>query len=332
MAEKDFYADLGVARDASQDEIQRAYRKLARTYHPDVNKDPGAEAKFKEVSEAYDVLSDPQTRKKYDAFGADFRHVPDGVDPQAWARAQRGGQDPFGGGYGGGDPFGGSYSYSGGGPKGGWTSAEDIDLDDLLGGMFGGRAGRGGRSWGGGPVPGADQEVEFELPFADAYAGTRRSIEISGAGGSRTVEVNIPAGVTDGQRVRIAGQGGRGSGGGPAGDLYLIVRLAPDPRYRVEGKDIHVTLPISASEAALGAQVALDTPGGSATVRIPAGSSSGRKLRLKGRGMPSTRGVAGDLYAQLRIVMPKDISPEAKALYEQLAAASDFDPRARSVA
>jgi curved DNA-binding protein len=309
----DFYAALGVSRTASQDELQRAYRKLARTYHPDVNKDPGAEDRFKQVSEAYDVLSDPETRRRYDAFGPDFRQVPEGVDPETWARARAG----AGAARGPGGPRGDErvhFGYGGGG--------EDIDLDDLFGGMFSGRTGRG---WG--PVPGADQEAELEVTLDEAYRGGRRSFTLSGPGGQRNIDVNIPAGVTDGQRIRLAGQGGQGSDGAPAGDLYLLVHLAPDSRYRVDGRNVSVDLPLAPWEAALGASVALDIPGGEAKVKIPAGTSSGRRLRLRGKGLPNPRGTPGDLFAEIKIVMPPELTDEERRLFEELAAGATFDPR-----
>ncbi|MEV4244604.1 DnaJ C-terminal domain-containing protein [Streptosporangium canum] len=311
---RDFYESLGVSRDAGQDEIQSAYRKLARTYHPDVNKDPGAEDRFKEISEAYSVLSDPATRRRYDAFGPDFRQVPEDVDPDTWARA-RAGRGARGGRAGAG---------AGAGPGGPAGFGEGVDFEDLLEGLFSGRGGgRAGRGWG--PIPGADQEAEIELTVEDAYRGGRRSITVGG----RRIDVNIPAGVTDGQRIRLAGQGGRGSDGAAAGDLYLIVRIAPHPRYRVEGRDIRVQLPVTPWEAALGASVAVDTPAGEAKVKVPAGSSSGRRLRLRGRGMPNPRGTPGDLFAEVRIMVPAALSDEERRLFEQLAAVSTFDPRRR---
>lgn len=323
MAERrDFYDVLGVGRDADAKKIQRAYRKLARANHPDVNKDPEAEQRFREISEAYDVLSDPATRQRYDAFGHDFRRVPEDVTPEMWARAQAAGggrADPFGGA---GGPFGGAGSPFGGGEQ--WYSADDIDLDDLLGGMFGSR----GRGRGRGPIPGADQEYEIELPLQDAYSGTKRQFTVSGPEGTRTIDVTIPPGVTTGQRIRLAGQGGHGLGGGPRGDLYLIVRLQPDDRFRVEGKDIYVRLPVTAPEAALGATVSCDTPGGPAKVKVPPLSSSGRKLRLRGRGMPSRSGENGNLYAEVSIVMPDRLTDEQRDLYSQLAAT--FTAHARS--
>jgi curved DNA-binding protein len=316
---RDFYEVLGVSRDASPDEIQRAYRKLARTYHPDVNKDPEAEEKFKEVSEAYDVLSDPAMREKYNAFGPDFRRVPDDVDPQAWGRAQAAGSG-FGAGRG--------WNGSGGSPAGGdgvWFTSdmgdEGIDIEELLGGMFGSRR----RGWG--RAAGADQEVEVVVTVEEAYTGGTRSLAVSGASGERRIDVTIPPGVTDGQRIRLAGQGGRGTGGGAPGDLYLRVRFAPHPRYRVEGRDIHVILKLTPWEAALGTSVPVDTPGGEAKVRVASGASSGKRLRLKGRGLPNPRGKPGDLYAEVRIMVPPKLTDNERRLFEELATVSTFDPR-----
>jgi curved DNA-binding protein len=310
VAATDFYEILGVDRNATGEEIQREYRKLARTYHPDVNKDPAAEKRFQEISEAYDVLSDPSTRRRYDAFGPDFRQVPDHVDPETWAQASRAGRP-------------GRTSAR---DEGVWVPSgfpdDDLDLEDLLGGLFG-RSGR--RGWG--SIAGADQEAELVLPVEDAYRGVRRSITFPGPGEPRTLEVTIPAGVTDGQRIRLAGQGGQGTGNAGPGDLYLIVRLAPHPRYRVDDRDIYVDLPLAPWEAALGVSVAVDTPGGEAKVRVRAGTSTGKRLRLRGRGLPNPRGAAGDLFAEVRIMVPSSLTPEEHRLFEQLAAISTFDPR-----
>jgi curved DNA-binding protein len=304
---KDFYEILGVPRTATQAEIQKAYRKLARTYHPDVNKDPGAEERFKEVSEAYDVLSDADTRKKYDAFGSSFRQVPDGVDPETWAAAQRGGPRR-------------------GAPGGfeGWTTVDSdgygFDFDDIFGGVFGRRAR--------GPMRGADQEAELVLTVEEAFNGGRRWIQLPGSDGPRSYEVKIPPGVIDGQRIRLAGQGGRGAGSGAAGDLYLVVRIKPHRRFRLDGRDIVVDLPLTPWEAALGAKVPVKGPDGEHNVTVPAGSSSGRRLRLKGKGMPNPKGAPGDLYAEVKIVVPKKLDKKEKELFEELADVSHFDPRA----
>jgi curved DNA-binding protein len=316
---RDFYEVLGLSRDADASDIQRAYRTLARTLHPDVNKELRAEEAFKELSEAYDVLSDPDQRKRYDAFGEDFRRVGADVDPDAYRRSR---------GYAGAGAGGGrSSGWGGGGPSGGFRysgSGDDVDLEDLLGGIFGGRGGgRGG--WG--PVSGSDHETEMEVTVEEAYNGTERTLSINGPDGPRTIDVNIPAGVVDGQRIRLRGQGGQGSGGGETGDLYLIVRIAPHPRYRLDGRDLHVLLPLAPWEAALGASVDIDTPGGSATVNVPAGTSSHRRLRLKGRGLPNKRGKPGDLYAEAQIKVPRSPSADERELLEQLGKVSTFNPR-----
>jgi curved DNA-binding protein len=295
---RDYYDALGVSRTASTEELQRAYRTLARQYHPDVNHDPGAEERFKEISEAYSVLSDPDTRRRYDRFGPDFRQVPEGYE--AYADAPRAGRR--------------------GSPAGSPFGVGDIDFDDLFSGLFGSRGG-------GGPIPGADQEAELELSVEEAYRGGRRHIILSGAGEPASFEVTIPPGVTDGQRIRLAGEGGQGSGSGAAGDLYLVARIAPHPRYRVTGRDISVDLPLAPWEAALGSSVPVLTPGGEAKVRVPAGSSTGRRLRLRGEGMPNPRGAPGDLYADVKIMVPRELTPRERELFEALGRDSTFDPR-----
>jgi curved DNA-binding protein len=303
--EQDYYEVLGVRRDASQEEIQQAYRKLARSYHPDLNKDPGAEERFKDISEAYAVLSDPETRKRYDVFGPGFRQVPEDADPRTWRRA-------------------GAASGAGREAGSGFGSGlgDGINLDDLLGGLFGGRVGGGF-----GTIPGADHEAELEVTVEEAYRGTQRTVSLGTAEGTRTLDVTIPAGVTDGQRIRLAGQGGQGSGGARAGDLYLIVRIAPHPRYRVQGRDVSTDLLLAPWEAALGTSVAVDLPDGEAKVTVPAGTSSGRRLRLRGRGLPNPRGKPGDLYAVAKIMVPRRLSRKERRLFEELAAESSFDPR-----
>ncbi|MFE1880159.1 DnaJ C-terminal domain-containing protein [Streptomyces diastatochromogenes] len=306
---RDFYEVLGVPRTADRDEIQRAYRTLARKYHPDINKDPEAEERFKEINEAFSVLSDPDQRARYDRFGEDFRKVPEDWEERVGAGAGAGG---------------GFRWATGGGPRVRYATsgfgAEGVDVEDLFGSFFGG-AGRM-------RVPGADQEAELPLTVEEAYRGGRRTVTLAGSDGQRRYEVDVPAGVTDGQRIRLAGEGGRGSGDGSAGDLYLGVRIQPHPEFRLDGRDVHVRLPVTPWEAALGATVPVPTPSGAtAKVTVPAGSSSGRRLRLRGEGMPGPRGANGDLYAELRIMVPPRLSDRERELMEELAAVSSFDPR-----
>ncbi|MFB6636297.1 DnaJ C-terminal domain-containing protein [Streptomyces chartreusis] len=307
---RDFYEVLGVARTADPDEIQRAYRTLARRYHPDVNKDPQAEERFKEINEAFSVLSDPEQRARYDRFGEDFRKIPEDWEERVAAGAGAGS---------------GFWGTTGGGPRVRYSTTgfggEGVDVEDLFGSLFGG-AGRM-------RVPGADQEAELPLTVEEAYRGGRRTVTLAGPAGQRRYQVDVPPGATDGQRIRLAGEGGRGSGDdAPAGDLYLRVRIQPHPEFRLDGRDVHVRLPVTPWEAALGATVPVPTPSGAtAKVTVPAGSSSGRRLRLRGEGMPGPRGVNGDLYAELRIMVPPRLSDRERELLEELAAVSSFDPR-----
>jgi curved DNA-binding protein len=263
-------------------------------------------------------------RRRYDSFGPDFRRVPEGMDAETWARAAgragaSAGAGPATGRRGGPAGTGGERVWHGSG------TGADVDLDDLLGGLFT----RGRRGWGG-PVAGADQEAEVNLTVEEAYGGGRRAMTISGPDGSRTLTVTVPAGVTEGQRIRLAGQGGQGSDGAPPGDLYLVVRIAHHPRYRLDRRDIHVDLPVAPWEAALGVTAAIDTPGGEAKVKVPRGTSSGRRLRLRGRGLPNPKGTPGDLIAEVRIMVPSKLTGEEQRLFEELAAASSFDPRSQS--
>lgn len=302
----DYYETLGVPRDASADDIRRAYRKLARENHPDVNKDPGAEDRFKDVTEAYEVLRDPEKRQRYDHLGANWRA----------------GQDVSG-----------AQGFRDGGFPGGGFGDVRVDFgqggefSDFFQDLFGDRrragAGRGGDGFGGFAMRGADHEAVLDLTLEEAAAGRSRHITL---GDGRGYDVAIPKGVRDGQRIRLAGQGGPGIEGGPSGDLFLRVRIAPHPRFRVEGNDLHVDLPVSPSEAALGARVPVPTLTGTARVLVPAGSSSGRRLRLRGEGMPTSGGGHGDLFAQVQIMVPRQLSERQRELYEQLAA-SRFDPR-----
>jgi curved DNA-binding protein len=310
----DYYDALGVGRSASAEEIQRAFRALARQYHPDVNKDPSAEDRFKEINEAYHVLSDPETRSRYDRFGPQFRNVPDD-----YARAAAGGQT------------GRARAGTTRGQRGGtrvYSSGSGIDIEDLLGGLGGGgfdsifdqfRTG--------GPVAGADQQAEIELTVEEAYTGGRQHITLGTGADERSYDVTIPPGVTDGRRIRLSGQGGHGGRGGARGDLYLVVRIKPHPRYRLDGRDVYVDLRLAPWEAALGAAVPLMGPGGELKVTVPAGSSSGRRIRLAGEGMPNQRGKPGDLYAVVQIVVPHRLKKRERDLFEELASVSNFDPR-----
>jgi curved DNA-binding protein len=310
---RDYYEVLGVPRNADADQLQQAYRKLARDNHPDVNRDPAAEERFKEVNEAYHVLSDPQLRARYDRFGDDFRQVPEDWDQRVRAGGARAGAGA------GRAERGGRSVYTTDGDFGDFGGIDGIDLDDLFGGMFGrGRAG---------PIAGADQEAELPLSVEEAYRGGRRPITLSGTTEPRTYTVTIPPGVTDGQRIRLVGEGGQGRGSGTSGDLYLVVRIPPHPRFRVDGRDITVSLPLAPWEAALGATVPVTTPGGERKVTVPAGSSTGRRLRLRGEGMPRARGAPGDLHAEVRIMVPPQSTPRERELFAELSETSAFDPR-----
>jgi curved DNA-binding protein len=309
---QDYYEVLGVGRDASSDDIRGAYRKLARKYHPDLNKEPEADDRFKAVAEAYEVLRDPEKREKYDRLGANWRAGEDVSGAQGYP--------------------GGGYGYPGGGYGDVHVDfGEGGDFSDFFENLFGGRTGtggtrRGGNGFGGFNVPmrGADHEAMLDLTLEAAAAGGKRHITL---GDGRDYDVNVPSGVHDGQRIRLAGEGGPGVDGGPSGDLFLRVRIAPHPRFRVEGHDLNVDLAVTPSEAALGALVSVPTLTGTARVRVPAGSSSGRKLRLRGEGLPTSGGEHGDLFARIQIVVPKELDDRQRELYEQLAAATQFDPR-----
>jgi curved DNA-binding protein len=318
VAFRDYYEALGVPRDAGEEDIRRAYRKLARQYHPDVNKDEGAEDRFKEIAEAYEVLRDPEKRERYDRFGANWKAGEDVSGAEGFGGGRPGG---FGGGQGGFRDV--RVDFGSGGDFG------DLgDFSDFFEGFFGRSRGRGGdgarRSAGfdGFSTRGADQEATIELSLEEAARGGRRRITLDG----RDYEVNIPQGVREGQRIRLAGEGGPGAGGGPSGDLFLRVRLKPHPRFHVEGRDLQVELPVTPWEAALGATVEVPTLDGTTKVRVPAGSSSGRRLRLRGQGMPDGRG-NGDLYATVEIEVPKKLTDEEREAFERLGSVSNFDPR-----
>jgi curved DNA-binding protein len=295
---KDYYEVLGVPRDASADEIRRAYRKLARQYHPDINHENDAEERFKEVGEAYEVLNDPEKRERYDRLGDPRSAGAEGPDMAGF-------EDMFG--------------------RGGF--GPDVRVEFGEGGFsdfFESLFGQGAGTADGGPLRGRDREAVLDLSLEESLEGGRRRLSLDS---DDSFEVNIPAAVREGQRIRIAGKGAAGRGGGPPGDLYLLVHLRPHRRFRREGDDLQVDLRVTPWEAALGATVPVPTLSGTAQVKVPQGSSSGRRLRLRGRGLPTRDGGRGNLYATVEVAVPKDLSDEQRDLFEKLAAASDFDPR-----
>jgi len=312
MEFKDYYQIMGVKRDASQDEIKRAYRKLARKYHPDVSKEKDAENRFKEVGEAYEVLKDPEKRAAYDQLGADWKAGQDFRPPPGWDQ----GFEFHGGGFTGGDQFSDFFEslFGRGGFGGGFTRRAQRSFD----------------------ARGEDSYAKVLIDLEDAYRGANRTLSLKqtqvGSDGrphlkERNLNVHIPKGVRQGQHIRLGKQGGAGIGKGEAGDLLLEVEFRPHPYYRVDGKDVLLDLPVSPWEAALGATVKVPTPAGTVDLKIPAGSSGGRKLRLKGRGIPAK--LPGDLYVVLQIALPPATTETAKAAYLQLEKVLDFNPRAR---
>ena len=298
MKYSDYYAALGVERGASGEEIKKAYRRLAQKYHPDVSKEPEAEVRFKEIAEAYQTLKDPEKRAAYDALGQrpqgeEFRPPPD------WARQHAGGDAGF--------------------------SFEDVDFGDLFSRFKTGRGGGFGPA--GNSMPGQDFEIPAEISIEDAFNGTTLDLQLSmpeydASGQARRaphrVKARIPPGAVDGQRLRLPGKGGKGFGGGRAGDLYLDITLKPHPVYRAAGHDLYVDLRLTPWEAALGASLPVQTPAGTVNLKVPAGTSSGQKLRLAGRGLPRPRGAAGDLLAVAQIVVPAQLSERERELYEGL--------------
>jgi curved DNA-binding protein len=326
---KDYYAVLGVKKDASQDEIQKAYRKLARKLHPDVNKAPEAETKFKEIGEAYEVLKDPDKRQKYDQYGSAWKRAQQGGGqaPPGWEGFDFGGGGGQGGfdfsGMGGGEGFSSFFEMlfgrGGAGRRGGGNAG-------FPGGGFPGGGGFGGFS--GGTGNGGDSEATLTISLEEAVQGGKREITLSDATGQRrTLSVKIPEGVRPGQRIRLAGQGQPGVGGGSAGDLFLKIEIEPDSRFRIEGSDLYTTLPVAPWEAALGAEAEVVTPTGPVRVRVPAGSSSGRKIRLRGRGLSQAGGSKGDLLTEIRILVPESLSDEERELLQKLAEVSSFRAR-----
>lgn len=329
----DYYKTLGVERTASAEEIQRAYRALARKLHPDINKEPGAEVRFKEVTEAYEVLKDPKKRQRYDALGSNWKAGDD----------FRGGQSAEGGGAGGGRRVhvdfgrgGGGEDFSGfsdffeslfGGGAGGMGGGFDPDAFRRGAGAAGTRANRAPR-----PHAGADHEAEVTVSLLDAIKGGTRQIKLASEGAEdvRSYDVRIPPGVTDGSTIRLSGQGSPGHAGGPPGDLLLRIRLAPDPRFRVEhpgGHDLVTDLLLAPWEAALGAKIDVPTPEGEVRMTIPTGAQSGQRMRIRGHGLSKRSGERGDLFAELRIVVPRTLTPRQREAFERLASESEWNPR-----
>jgi len=305
MKYKDYYKILGVQRSAGEDDIKKAYRKLARKYHPDVSKEAHAKEKFQEVSEAYETLRDKEKRAAYDSLGSGFRQGQDFRPPPDWF-----------------DRFGGGRSEDLGG----------VDLSELFEslGAFGratgfGRGRAGGRA-GARAFPGEDHEAPVRLTLEEALKGAERTVQLDSG---RSFTARIPPGATNGQRLRLSGKGGPGINGGPPGDLYLQIHLEPHPLFRVSGHDLDLEVPLAAWEAALGAQIEIPTMTGRVTMKVPPGSKTGQKLRLAGKGLPKPGGGAGDLYAVLSIEVPSPLTDPEKELFEGLRRASKFNPRAR---
>jgi molecular chaperone DnaJ len=334
--EKDFYATLGVPKDASAGDIKKAYRKLARTLHPDANPDPAAEQRFKEVGEAYAVLSDPEKREQYDAVRAmagGARFAPGAGGSSAGFEDLFGGL--FSGGHGG--PGGQRVRFTTGAPgggAGGGAGGVPPGFEDLLGGLFGGGgAGPAGYSQYGaprGPRRGADVQATTTLPFRDAVTGS--TVTLRTADG-RTVTARIPAGVKDGQKIRLRGKGEAGDDGAPAGDLVISVDVAPHPVFSRSGNDLRVTLPVTFGEAALGAEVQVPTlDGAPVRLKVPAGTPSGRTLRVRGRGVRTAKGT-GDLLVTVQVVVPQRLDDDARRAVEAFTAATGgADPRAELMA
>lgn len=313
MKFKDYYEILGLNRTASETEIKKAYRKMARKYHPDVSKEANAEERFKEVGEAYEVLKDPQKRSAYDRLGANWKMGEDFRPPPDWQQKDT---RFYGGGY---------------------TSADASQFSDFFESLFGGLGGgasfrQGGRK-AGMHVRGEDIHSKIEISLEEAYHGGERTLqlqvpEVTSSGQMtakvKTIRVKIPAGISEGQQIRLKGQGSPGMGGEPGG-LYLEIKIAKNPRYSLAGRDIYFNLPITPWEAALGATVVASTLGGKIELKIPTGSQTGKKLRLKGRGLPGKQ--AGDLYVIIQIFTPPANTEEAKQFYREMANKLPFNPR-----
>lgn len=310
MEFKDYYQALGVTRDATAEDLKKAFRKLARKYHPDVSKEADAEKRMREVNEAYAVLSDPEKRAAYDQLGRGYQPGQDFRPPPDWDAG---------------------FEFSGRG----FSPHEAADFSDFFAELFGRMGGAGARHGHAGMrMQGEDHHAKVLLDLEDAFSGATRQISLrvpqTDAQGrvrlaTRTLNVKIPRGVRAGQVIRLAGQGASGSGGAPAGDLLLEVQFKPHPRLRVEGRDLHLSLPVAPWEAALGAIVQVPLPQGSVKVRIPEGAQSGQHLRVRGHGIPGQP--PGDLLLEIQVVLPPATTPQARQLYETMARDLAFDPR-----
>ena len=334
MEYRDYYKILGVTRTAGVDDIKKSYRRLARKFHPDVSKEKDAEARFKEVQEAYEVLKDPEKRAAYDQLGSNWKTGDQFRPPPDWAQGFefRGGPR--------GAPRGGARQSPGADSRfSGENVFEDEGYSDFFSSLFGGGgpfAQAGGAGAGASRKrAGRDHHAGIDIDLEEAFAGTTRMLELKRpqlkSDGTLEVEphkvrVTIPAGVTEGQPIRLAGQGEAGPGGGKAGDLYLEVHIRPNKLFQLDGRDVTLTLPVAPWEAALGGPVKVPTLAGPVEMNIPAGAQSGQKLRLRGRGLPGSQ--PGDQYVQLKVVLPQANSAEAKALYEEMRKKLAFDPRA----
>ncbi len=304
MEYKDYYKILGVERDAKEAEIKTAYRRLARKYHPDVSKESNAEEKFKEVGEAYEVLKDPQKRQAYDQLGANWKAGQNFNPPPGW-------EDIFT-----------NAGFSTGSTAGGFGTS---GFSDFFESMFGGGFAQSATSGFGQShmrAQGADQHASITVSLEDVFNGAKKNIRL---GSGRNLDVKIPKGITSGKRIRLTGQGGAGTGGGPNGDLYLEISITPHRLFKLEGKDILLDLPITPWEAALGARVEVPTLGGRVETKIPAGSQSGKKLRLKKRGLSGNP--PGDQIVTLQIMIPKSTTDEDKSYFEEMAKRFPFNPR-----
>jgi curved DNA-binding protein len=322
MEFRDYYKILGVERSATADQIKTAYRRLARKYHPDVSKEPNAEARFKEMQEAYEVLRDPEKRAAYDQLGSDWKSGQPFRPPPNWGSDFEFSGRPAGAGAG---------RRRAGATAGGDAFAEE-DYSDFFSSLFGGGS---PFASGGARAGGRDHHARIDISLEEAYAGTARTLELKRPevkpdGSvellSHTVRVTIPPGVTEGQLIRLAGQGGPAPAGGSPGDLSLEVHILPHRTFALDNRDVTITFPVAPWEAALGSSVTVPTLGGPVEMRIPPGAQSGQKLRLRGRGLSGQP--AGDQYVQLKVVLPPADSPQAKALYEEMRAKLNFDPRA----